>query len=299
MALQRLALFVLLAASSSMAVAAECRLGKLDDFPHKEIGKVPLYRHQPSGAVVFSSIMHVNPDGAPDAYHPDDIGTVHICNGIRVRSTCAQDKPWISDCMADYRKARSEEFSGKTPVCFFAMATRDGVPLVQGNDDPKPGYFISTTHLKQPGEDVRRPAGQIDSNVIPFAVIPKTWLGKSEPGPRIGDMGIAYRRSTGAVSGFVIADSGPENKIGEGSIALLQALGRDPFIMRKGKRRAFSGIGFHAEGKQRKPDVVYVMFPGTAETGLTVTQDRVRARTAALLETLGGVPGLQACAAKL
>jgi len=50
-----------------------------------------------------------------------------------------------------------------------------GVPLIQGENDPKPGYFVSTTALKQPGRDARTPQAQLDSNTVPFAVIPGRW----------------------------------------------------------------------------------------------------------------------------
>lgn len=282
------------------ANGADCRLTKVMDFPHNEIGNIPVYRHEPTGAILFTSIMHVNPDGAPDAYHPDDIGTVHLCNGMRVNSTCSQNRPWKADCMADYRKAKAEGFSGSTPICFFAMATRDGVPIIQGDSDPNPGYFVSLTHLQQPGQDRLRPSGQVNSNVVPFAVIPGTWHSRGVPGPRLGDGGIAYRRSNGAVSGFAIVDTGPANKLGEGSVALLQALGHDPFVMRYGKRRAFSGIGLHRNpGYGRTPDVLYAIFPNTGERGSPISAEGVKANERVLLDSLGGIEGIQACAAKL
>lgn len=282
------------------ANGTECRLTRVMDFPHKEIGSIPVYQHEPTGAVLFASIMHVNPDGAPDAYHPDDVGTVHLCNGMRVNSTCNQDRPWIANCMADYRKAKAEGFSGKTQICFFAMATRDGVPVIQGKNDPNPGYFVSLTRFQQPGQDRLHPDGQVNSNVVPFAVIPGTWHSRGVPGPELGDVGIAFRRSNGAVSGFAVADTGPANKLGEGSVALLQALGHDPFVMRYGKRRAFSGIGFLRNTSSRRiPDVVYAIFPNTAEPGSPISADGIKAKERALLESLGGIEGIQACAAKL
>ena len=195
-----LLLLICVATAPSIAQPPQCPLSKIMDFKHEEIGHIPIYRHEPSGAIIFSSIMHVNPDGAPDAYHPDDHGTVHICNGIRVRSTCSQKKPWIAECMADYRRAKAEDFSGQTPICFFAMATRRGIPIIQDSSDPRPGYFVSTTRLKQPGQDPLRPAGQVDSNTVPFAVIPGAWVGQQEPGIQLGDVGVAYRRSNDATS---------------------------------------------------------------------------------------------------
>jgi hypothetical protein len=93
-------------------------------------------------------------------------------NGVSVGQSCT----WKADCLADFRKAKAENFRGPTKICFFAMATNaQGLPIVQGDADPKPGYFVSTTALKQPGENVRTPQAQLDSNTVPFGVIPGTW----------------------------------------------------------------------------------------------------------------------------
>jgi len=223
--------------------------------------------------------MQVNTGGAPDSYHPDDIGITHICNGVSVGPGCT----WKANCLPEFRRARAEGFRGPTKVCFFAMATgADGVPLIQGEGDPKPGYFVSTTALQQPGQPARTPAAQVDSNTVPFAVIPGNWQSSGRPGPRLGDFGVAYRRSTGQLAYFVIGDTGPRNKLGEGSIALHQALGNDPFVMRYGVRRARQGIG----GR----DVVYLMFPGSAQSVQTYDTGTINLLAAEWLQKFGSMP---------
>lgn len=237
----------------STAAAAECSLTTELSFRHGEIGTVQVFRDAGSNAIVFASQMQVNTDGAPDSYHPGDIGITHICNGVSVGRSCT----WKADCLPEFRQARAEHFRGPTKICFFAMATdASGVPIIQGASDPKPGYFVSTTALTQPGANPRTPQAQLDSNTVPFAVIPSTWQSTRKPGPRLGDFGVAYRRSTGKSAFFVVGDTGPRNKLGEGSVALHQALGNDPFVDRQGVRRARKGIG----GR----DVLYVVFPSSA-----------------------------------
>ncbi len=203
------------------AAIAQCQLTQESTFAHAEIGPVKVFRDAPSNAIAFASQMQVNTDGAPDSYHPDDIGITHICNGVSVGAACT----WKAQCLPDFRKAKAEGFRGPTKICFFAMATdTGGVPIVQGAGDPKPGYFVSTTALKQPGQNVRTPQAQLDSNTVPFAVIPGTWQSSGKPGPRLGDFGVAWRRSNGKLATFVVGDTGPRNKLGEGSVALHQAL---------------------------------------------------------------------------
>jgi hypothetical protein len=281
-------IFLLSVGSVSTAAVADCSLTKEMSFPHAETGTVQVFRDPGSKAIAFASQMQVNTDGAPDSYHPDDIGITHICNGVSVGRSCT----WKAKCLSDFRQAKAEHFKGPTKICFFAMATdAQGVPIIQGETDPKPGYFVSTTALKQPGEKVRTPQAQLDSNTVPFAVIPGTWQRSGTPGPKLGDFGVAYRRSNGKLAYFVIGDTGPKNKLGEGSVALHQALGNDPFMDRFGVRRARKGIGDR--------DVVYLLFPNSAHSGQKFDTAMIDRLAGEQLQAFGGIERLKECAGSM
>jgi hypothetical protein len=279
--------FILLAPFAAAALA-DCGLTREATFNHAEIGPVQLYRDAGTHAIAFASQMQVNTDGAPDSYHPDDIGITHICNGVNVGRNCT----WKAQCLPDFRRAKVEGFRGPTKICFFAMVTdAHGVPVIQGSSDPKPGYFVSTTALHQPKTASRTQQAQLDANTVPFAVIPGRWQRSGSPGPKLGDFGVAYRRSNGKLAPFVIGDTGPGNKLGEGSVALHQALGNDPFVMRFGVRRARQGIGDH--------DVVYVLFPGSAKPGTHLDAASIDQAVAPLLERFGSVARIKTCSTSL
>src|SRR5262245_34541886 len=70
------------------AMAADCTLTPELSFQHDEIGTVEVFRDATTDAIAFASQMQVNTDGAPDSYHPDDIGITHICNGVSVGPDC-------------------------------------------------------------------------------------------------------------------------------------------------------------------------------------------------------------------
>lgn len=271
---------------SAAGTSAQCPLIPETNIAHAETGPVKIFRDAQTQAIAFASQMQVNTDGAPDSYHPDDIGITHICNGVSVGASCS----WKAACLPEFKQAKAEQFRGPTKICFFAMATdARGVPIIQGSADPKPGYFVSTTALHQPGANLRTPQAQLDSNSVPFAVIPGYWQTSKKPGPQLGDVGVAWRRSNGKTAYFVIGDTGPRNKLGEGSVALHQALGNDPFVMRYGVRRARQGIG----GR----DVVYLMFPKSAQAGQHLDEASIRRMAAAPLAKFGGVERLKDCAA--
>lgn len=282
------AALLLFCLSATNTAVAQCPFTLESTFAHAEIGPVKIHRDPATQAVAFASQMQVNTDGAPDSYHPDDIGITHICNGVSVGASCT----WKAECLPEFRQAKAEGFRGPARICFFAMATDSaGIPLIQGDADPRPGYFVSTTALKQPGENVRTPQAQLNSNTVPFAVIPGNWQTSGKPGPKLGDFGVAYRRSNGKLAYFIVGDIGPRNKLGEGSVALHQTLGNDAFVMRFGVRRARQGIG----GR----DVMYLLFPNSARPGTRIDAASVEGVASPLLATFGGIDRVKECATEL
>ena len=123
----------------------------------------------------------------------------------------------------------------------------DGEPVVQKSSDPFPGYFISASALEDNTKGKYDPRRYVDSAKIPYIVLPGNQLIR-DTGARLGDFAAVYNGNNGKFSYAICADIGPSQKIGEGSIALAQALGHNPFV--RGKVQV--GID---------DDVLYVVFP--------------------------------------
>lgn len=214
------------------------------------VGNVEAWGLPESGGFFFEAGMTIDADGAPDAYHPDDIGQDYLAN-------------------AGY------------PGNWWALVTdtgaSDGTPVVQGPADPNPGYYISMTALEDTTKALTDTHRYVNSNEVPFFVLPFDQRG----GARLGDLGLVVNRANGQRSYAIFADLGPSGHIGEGSIALAEALGID-----SDPRHGGTGGG-----------VIYLVFPGSGD-GKPRTVAEINTETERLFEAWGGMEQLEACFAE-
>ena len=112
---------------------------------------------------------------------------------------------------------------------WYGCVTVNGRPVVQGPDDPAPGFYVSATSLHLPNadgtpRDKTDPRKYVDSETVNFIVVPPVII-RSVVGKVLGCRARVTRISTGKVIDAVVADSGPSKKDGELSIAAALALG--------------------------------------------------------------------------
>jgi hypothetical protein len=244
-AIPPIVLFLVTAATATFA-AGDC----LDKVALK-VGDAEIRRMADHPALFFESGLAIDADGAPDAYHPRDLGT---------------------DCL------RNAGSPGNWRGIVTDTGRPDGNPVVQGPDDPNPGYYVSQTSLFDPRRKRNDPRRYVDSNRIPYIALPKAMLDLVHP----GDLAMAIRLVDGRRSGAVFADVGPDRRAGEGSIALADALGV-PSDPRTG-------------GTHGPYGVFYVLFPGSGD-GLPPPAEEIRLRAEALFRAWGGMERVNACRA--
>ena len=186
------------------------------------------------GRVFFTADADIDADGAngqnggPAAYKVDNSGTEHLANGgMAIRD-------------------------GKV-VCAHEFA-RD-IVILGADNEPRvfPGGIIaSKTWYQHPGTMADDPAAYVDSETIPYIVVPPLVVQKTA-----GIVRGCRARATlkGRSVECVVADRGPRNKIGELSIAAARAIGL-PSSPR--------------HGGTEKPEVLYELFPGTAAPGFVL-----------------------------
>jgi hypothetical protein len=148
---------------------------------------------------ILTHRMDVDVDGAPNAYGPP--GSHALDNLLD----------------AHYRRRPGAKIVG-----YLTEHHHPDLPVVQGPDDPFPGYYISQTAFSDPGcSNQRDPRCYVDATRINYVVLGRA---AKRRGARLGDFVAAYSRRTHRSVFAIVADDG--NPSGdEGSLHLLQALG--------------------------------------------------------------------------
>jgi hypothetical protein len=206
----------------------------------------------PSRVLLYEAGLAVDADGAFRAYHPNDrLGLDSLAH-------------------AGY------------PGNWWALVTdnekRSGRPVMQGESDPAPGYYVSTTSLYDPDNpNVRDPHRYVDAAKIPYVMLHPHGLKYAQ----LGDFATVVNLQNGKISAALVADeSAPNLPVGEGSIALAEALGIDSSPRHGGKDGA----------------VAYLIYPGSGNGKPRAVQEIV-ASSRRLFETWGGPAKLNVCLA--
>lgn len=142
----------------------------------------------------------------------------------------------------------------------------DGSPFAC-SPDHGPMDQCPTTMMLPDGKGGEVP---VDADTIPYVVIP--WEGPRDvqgqftdlTGVKAGDFG--YVRFKGVTVPVIVADTGPFEKLGEGSIALHRALGRELCAVRDTRGTCTRVVD---PMESIGGEVVTVLFPGSARDDLT------------------------------
>lgn len=198
-----------------------------DGEPERDI---PIGRLNGTSAFFYESGMTIDADGAPNAYHPDNLGLDDLANA-------------------------------GSPGNWPGLAKdANGEPFVQGPDDPFPGYYVSETALADRSKPVNDPARYVDASKVPFVVLPG---GTSRQlGARPGDFAVVFNPRNGRSSYAIFGDVGPFDRIGEGSMALADNIGIRSDARNGGARRGILYLVFPGSGNGRPRTVEEINAEG-------------------------------------
>jgi hypothetical protein len=231
-------------AVSSIPTAAQTQ-------PLLTIAGVTISALKDSSVFFFKAGMAVDADGAPTAYHPNP----H--RGLDNLANAGHEGDWWG-IVTDNGKA-------------------NGKPIVQGPNDPAPGFYISKTALENKHLASTNPSRYVDSRTIPYISLPGHHgrVLRAQP----GDLAMVINIQNGNCSAAIFADIGPQKKIGEGSIALAGALGLN-------QNARHGGCGSRS--------IIYIVFPHSGINSPLSGSD-IYSRGNRLFETWGGMKQASAC----
>jgi len=170
---------------------------------------------------ILTHRMDVDVDGAPNAYGPPGMETLDIL--LDAHTLNRADKEIVG-----------------------YLIDEDGSPILQGPNDPFPGYYISQTAFSDiENQNERDPRCYVDARNINYVVRGNA---ARRRGVRVGDFASVYSKRTRKGVFAIVGDTG--NPTGnEGSLHLLQDL----------------GYPFH-DGKNdsvEKPEIVIRFYPNS------------------------------------
>jgi Fungal chitosanase of glycosyl hydrolase group 75 len=179
------------------------------------LAKIQVWKLKGSQAIFYKAGMKIDADGSPHAYHPQDKGLDYNHNGGRAGN-------------------------------WWGVVTNDaGKPIVQGANDPAPGFYVSCTSLADETKSKDDPSRYVNAEVVPYIVLPEKLYSKAKI--QLGDFAAVINKKNGKVAYAIFADEGPAGKLGEGSIALANNL----------------GIYSSPKDGGADEDVIYIVFPGS------------------------------------
>jgi len=242
------------AADDSRPACSAVALGKLPRHHHPPV--TLLYLSEPSAALLFEAGFIVDADGSPNAYRSDDKGLDYLANAC-----------------------------SKNGRCWGILQREDGTRVRQ--DRPRRRYFVTPTSLQDSSKPHTDQSAYVNAETTAYVALPLSTLkrlGRTSRRSfplRLGDVAFIRNKKNGRSTFAIFADLSPSRTIGEGSIALADALGI-PSSPRYGGAK--SGIEF-------------LIFLGSGD-GQTHTQSEIDRMASDRLGSWGGTVGIDTCLAE-
>jgi hypothetical protein len=197
--------------------ATECARSLIFNFQDGRADRiapeVPVWQVPNSTAFFFEAGMTIDADGAPNAYNPDNTGLDDLEN------------------------------AGEPGHWQGVVQDENGNPVVQGPDDPFPGYYVSCTALFDRTKGRTDPTRYVDASKIPYVVLPGNVA--RQTGAHLGDFAMVVNPRNGKSSYAIFGDIGT---MGEGSVALARNLGISPDARNGGTRGRIRYLVFPGSG---------------------------------------------------
>lgn len=198
-------------------------------------------------------------EGFFSTIYEDDNGRVHFVADADIDADGANGQNgqkaayMVDDSGSEYLANGGMKIKNGKVICAYDWARH--IVLLDEDNEPKiflGGIIASTTWYHHPGKLLSDPAAYVDSETVPYIVVPPIIIQKTAGIVRGCKARVTW--SDKSVD-CVVADKGPSNKIGELSIAAARTLG-----IRSSPRN----------GGVEGAEVQYELWPGIAAPGFVL-----------------------------
>ena len=223
-------------------------------------------------AYLIKGRLMIDVDGAPNCYHPDD---------LNVRTD------YLSVDLLAHKGALDWKRNGGHPGNWFGVVTdsgeKTGEPIVQGPNDPCPGFYVSSTSLVDQARAPHDPSRYVDARKIPYIAFPgQVYAAK---GPRFTRVG---QGPTGEIGDFVTAVNPNADDAHKYCHAVFGDMGGgdDPHF---GEGSPALGQRIHAAGVA-EPKLLFIIYPHTGAGRHAIPSlEEIQEKGEALFKEWGGM----------
>jgi hypothetical protein len=267
-------------------------------------GATSVWAAPDNASLLFVKGLNVNTDGTRRSYKVDDFwgqreALNNLCNAMS--DACAGlSTSQLKERRLATERAASNGWPGNmlkaTRISDQIIAIKDGKPCTSAD-----GFLVSKTALaKRNVADVCDLSNYVDALVTPALVLPQDRSsnnpsGFSKRNAKVGDLAVVMVPGGAAPVFAVVGDTGPANKLGEGSIALNgKLLGKtEPPVNYLEVR----GQGKFAGRAWTVPKAIVLVFPATRDKAdPLMTPERIDAAARERFAQWGGAERMKACA---
>jgi peptidoglycan hydrolase-like protein with peptidoglycan-binding domain len=213
-------------------------------------------------------------DGAPNCYHPDN---------LNVRTD------YLKFDLLQHKGALDWRANGGKPGNWFGVVTdtgeKTGTPIVQGDNDPCPGFYVSSTSLSDSTKKRNDPRRYVDARVIPYIAFPGQVYNEGAQGTRFTRV---TKGPTGRLGDFLTVVNPDADEAHRYTHAIFADMGGfdDPHF---GEGSPALGQKVHAAGLV-EAKLLYILYPHSgAGPGKIPTADEVRQKGEELFKQWGGM----------
>lgn len=302
-----MSILVTLVLSAAPAFGQECRMSRAFIQPDLNArgGTTAVWADASNQALFFIEGLNVNTDGTRRSYSVKDFwgertALNNLCNAMS--DACVGLN---SDGLRNRRLITQKAFADGWPAGELRRTriSPNIIPFKGGKPcPPVDGFLVSATALHAPRiMDVCDITNYVDALNVAALVLPGNprggLSGFAARGAKVGDLVVTMLPGGAAPVYAVVGDTGPVNKLGEGSVALNgRLLGKTSAPSNYNEVR---GRGLFAGRGWQVPRALVLIFPGTGnEQNPFMTTGRIDEAATRRFDEWGGVARLKACAAE-